>query len=258
MTEGGVPATGIAGRGEVELALRERLVSAIPPWVAGSLSRLDVAFLLHWVMLHAPRHVVEMGTGSGVSTGVICEGLEAAAAEDGSLEGYTVVSYDVSSRLWFDAERMVGEAAFAVATPEALQHVTFRNPATARDAAREHAANSVPFMFLDANHAHPWPALDLLTLLDCLRPGGTVVLHDINLPLVHERFQVWGVKWLYDELGAVRFAGEGELPNIGAFMVPADKAGLRRNLLEVIRSHGWEQDVSDDLLLELDVPREPS
>jgi hypothetical protein len=83
-------------------------------------------------------------------------------------------------------------------------------------------------------------------------------MHDVNLPLKHEEFQVWGAKWLYDEVDAVRFAGEGELPNIGAVMVPADKAGLRTNLLRIIRSHKWEQDVSDDLLLELDVPRELS
>jgi predicted O-methyltransferase YrrM len=254
----GVPATRIVGVGEVEVALRSKLAAAIPPWVTGSLSQLDIAFLLHCVMLHAPRHVVEIGTGSGVSTAVICEGLEAAAAMSGSLDGYTVVTYDVTSRLWFDNDRSVGEAASSLARPEALQHVTFRNPATALDAAREHGENSVPFAFIDASHSHPWPALDLLTLLNCLRAGGTVVLHDINLPLKNEEFQVWGVKWLYDEVDAVRFAGEGELPNIGAIMVPADKAALRRNLIRIIHSHPWEADVPDELLLELDVPRELS
>jgi hypothetical protein len=41
-------------------------------------------------------------------------------------------------------------------------------------------------------------------------------------------------------------------------MVPSDKAGLRSNLLEIIGSHEWEQDVPDDVLLELDVSRELS
>ncbi len=254
----GVPATGIAGTGEVELAVRNRLNAARPEWVTGSLSQADIAFLLHWVMLHTPRHVVEIGTGSGVSTAVICEGLEAVAAANGSRDPYTVVTYDVSTRLWFDSSRKVGEAAFAVASPEALEHVTFRNPATALDAARENGENTVPFVFLDAMHAHPWPTLDLIALLDCLRPGGTVVMHDINLPLLHEQFQVWGVKWLYDEVDTVRFAGQGETPNVGAIMVPADKAGLRRDLLHIIHSHAWEHDVPDDVLLELGVPREPA
>jgi glycosyltransferase involved in cell wall biosynthesis/predicted O-methyltransferase YrrM len=241
----------IAPAGETEIALWQELIAAVPPWVKGSLSHADIGFLLHVVAAHAPRHVVEIGTGSGVSTGVISRGL--AAAQAVTAQDYTVVSYDVSPHLWFDAGRRVGEAAASLAEPQILEHVTFRNPATALDAAREHGPDSLAFVFLDAMHAHPWPALDLLALLDCLEPGGIVVLHDINLPLLHAG-EPAGVKWLFEELDVIRFVAADDPPNIGAIMVPTEKSGLRDELLRIVAAHGWESDVPDDLLRALAVP----
>jgi predicted O-methyltransferase YrrM len=202
-------------------------------------------------MARNPQHVVEIGTGSGVSTAVICRAL--AAVSNASADAYDVTTYDVNPRLWFDSNRQVGSAAAELLNPGLLAHIAFRNPATALDAAREHETDSISFVFLDAEHGHPWPALDLLALLDSLQPGAIVVMHDVNLPLVHERFQVWGAKWVFDELDVVRFAAEGDLPNIGAIMIPADKHRLRSELAQVIAAHDWEASVSDDLLLELDV-----
>jgi hypothetical protein len=71
--------------------------------------------------------------------------------------------------------------------------------------------------FIDANHKHLWPTLDLLAALPCLRAGATVPLHDINnLPVTHPQFAGWGVKHLFDDLDVEKQAGENErIPNIG-------------------------------------------
>jgi hypothetical protein len=58
-----------------------------------------------------------------------------------------------------------------------------------------------------------------------LRPGATVVLHDINLPLVEPEFQDWGAKYLFDGLDTTKdVPDDGELANIGRFAIPEDKA----------------------------------
>ena len=42
------------------------------------------------------------------------------------------------------------------------------------------AAPLVDLAFIDANHKHPWTAIDFLLLLPLIREGGVVVLHDMD------------------------------------------------------------------------------
>jgi len=219
-----------------------QVYAARPGWVKGIVGFRDARFLFERVLAVAPRVVVEVGTASGMSTAILAHALE--------LSGQgRLFTYDLRERFYEDETRLVGDAAREMVPPEVLERITFRNPAVAIDAGREHKA--VDFAFIDGNHRHPWPALDLLALLDALPPGAEVALHDINLPIRYPG-SAWGAKWLYDELDVEKRADErSEMPDIGSVTIPTDKDDLREQLLRTVHAHEWESDVRDEALLAL-------
>jgi len=124
---------------------------------------------------------------------------------------------------------------------ELLEHISFHAPATASTVREHHDPDSIEFAFIDALHKHPWPVLDLLAMLVCLRPGADVLLHDINLPQLVEGSKVFGAQLLYEGLDVEKEAdGGAPIPNIGRIRIPDDKAELRDQLLALMDAHEWE------------------
>lgn len=212
-------------------------------WVTGSVSQNDARFLFNTATQARVSHVVELGTGSGFTAGLLCHALHVNHRSGNIGPDFDIVTYDESLTVYYAPKRRVGDAAREQLSPALLRRITFRNPATALNIARDYAADSIEFLFIDANHRHPWPALDLFALLDALRPGATVVMHDINLPLVNPQFQDWGAKYLFDGLETMKdVPDDGEVPNIGRFVIPEDKARLKAQILDVLVRHKWEED----------------
>jgi len=117
-----------------------------------------------------------------------------------------------------------------------------------------HGSNSVGLMFIDANHNHPWPTLDLLAVLGSLKPDGIVVFHDINLPLVNPAFTARGVQHLFDGLRAEkRVPVDVALPNIGSIRIPSDKRELKEQLADIIFRNEWQGGVARRYLRKLGV-----
>jgi predicted O-methyltransferase YrrM len=223
---------------------------ARPSWIEGSLSEDDARFLFQQVLTAGADEAVEIGTGSGFSTAVLAHGMHFRAAAGQARHNWQVWSYDFLEHLWFDQGRQVGDAARELLSESLLAHIEFNSPAIAVDVSMRHALDSIRFLFLDANHNHPWPALDLLAVLDSLAAGGTVVLHDVNLPRIHPEFPEWGANRVFEGLNVERVVADvdpdGELPNIGAFVVPSDKGPLRDQLIGIVERHPWDVDVQDD------------
>ena len=222
----------------------DRLYTLRPGWVTGTISQYDARFLFRRVLEARTDVVVEIGTASGFSTIFICHALHAARETDRIGQDFQIVSYDLSPQFYADPSMRTGEAALQLLNPEMLEHVTFRNPATSLNVKEDFGRDALEFLFVDANHSHPWPTLDLLTTLDCLRVGAEVVLHDINLPLRPGDFPAWGVKYLYDAVDAEKEADSGDpLSNIGSIRVPADKDQFRDQLLSILFAYEWQCDV---------------
>jgi predicted O-methyltransferase YrrM len=220
-----------------------------PSWLSGTISHLDARYLFNRVMRVSPREVVEVGTASGLSTVMICAALEVSRRQRGKPASFRLLTYDISPRFFADLRRQTGDAAREMLPQEALKQIKFRNPATAVDIRRDHAPDSIELMFLDADHKHPWPTLDVLAALDCLRPGSDIVLHDVNLPSLGVGHPQWGAKHLFDGIEAEKDLNTAdELPNIGALRVPADKQMFRDQLLEILYAHEWEDDVDADAI----------
>jgi methyltransferase family protein len=100
--------------------------------------------------------------------------------------------------------------------------------------------NELALVFVDADHQHPWPLLDLLRVTPYLQSGGWIVLHDIQLgtmaatrpeqaaTLIHGA--PFGAEWLFDCWPFAKISGG----NIGAVQLPRDRRALLPSALALI------------------------
>jgi predicted O-methyltransferase YrrM len=227
-----------------------------PQWIDGSLSRSDARFLFKTAMEGHTSLAVEIGTASGFSTSVLCHALNFASKAGVITSDYSVVSYDISPYFYADETKRVGDAAREQLPPQLMEHIILRHPATAADLKQYHANDEIQFMFIDANHQHPWPTLDLLAALDSLSLGAVVLLHDINLPVRNPNFPDWGAKHLFDDLDVEKGVPQDEeIPNIGSIVIPEDKEQLRSQLMTILFAHEWKIDVKEDYLDRIGIDR---
>jgi predicted O-methyltransferase YrrM len=227
----------------------DRLYHKRPQWAVGTISHHDARFLFGRALRSRADVLIEVGTASGLSTAFLCHAADRASAAGRIGPDFHVHSYDVDTQFYADRSRGVGDGAREMLDPGLLAHITFHAPATAATVRDQHDLDSIEFAFIDASHQHPWPSLDLLAMLACLRPGGEVLLHDIDLPRLTPHTPVRGAKLLFDELDVEKEADRrGPIPNIGSIEVPDDKSGLREQLIDLIDGHEWEVEPPPDQL----------
>lgn len=227
-----------------------------PAWLQGYIGHFDARFLFKAALAARVDVVVEIGTASGFSTGLLCYAQDLASKAGLIGPDYKVISYDIDPMFYANRTIRTGEGAREQLPKRLLDHIVFRNPAVATDARQEFAEEEVEFLFIDANHEHPWPTLDLIAMLDCLAPGATVVLHDINLPVLIPTNSGWGPKYLFDELDIEKSVpDDGELPNIGSIRIPRSKKALRKQLLGILFAHDWCGGIPAEFLERLGIER---
>ena len=222
-----------------------------PAWVTGgSLSWAGSRFLANTLLESRATLVLEIGTASGFSSALMASVLQAAQAERLITGRFRVVTIDASDRWYVDELRATGEAAQELA-PHVIDHITFVNPANSTAVPDYFEVDSIPFLFIDASHAHPWPTLDFLLCLPFLAPDATVVLDDINLPLIRPEFPDWGAHHLYygvdlvKEEGAVDSSG---VASMGKLRVPNQKAELAKDLIRILETKEWQRVVPQDVV----------
>lgn len=219
-----------------------------PGWASAFISGRDARYLFERAVAAGTPTIVEIGTASGTSSAILCHALETAHSAGSIGPDYRLISYDLRSRFHHDRSKPAGAAVQDMLEPSQLEHIEFRNPETSLTLHRHHAADEIEFMFVDANHHHPWPCIDLLATLDLLRPGAEVAFHDINLPVIHPQFQDWGAKHLFDDLDVEKHADEAsDPPNIGSIIIPEDKEGLRQQLIAIATSHEWAVSLPEEI-----------
>jgi len=212
-----------------------------PGWVQGYISYFDALYLHRRTLDSETCKVVEIGTASGVSTAVLCHALSLASLAGIAEYDFEVRSYDLNERFYADETKQTGEAAREMLPPELFSHIVFRNPGTAAEVAEEFGPEAIDLMFVDADHRHPWPTLDLLVTLGALRPGAEVIFHDVNLPDYPSEAADWGAKHLFDSLDLEKEVDQADpVPNIGSVWIPDDKRGLKERLIEIVHAHAWE------------------
>jgi hypothetical protein len=92
--------------------------------------------------------------------------------------------------------------------------------------------NELELAFIDADHRHPLPLLDLLQLAPCMRSASWVLLHDTQLGTLTRQAldagckpmfgPTYGAEWLFTHWPFRKISGG----NIGAVQLPVEKGEL--------------------------------
>lgn len=195
-----------------------------PDQHAGAIGRDDYFFLTAFASILAPRRVVEVGTLTGFSAAILAAALERQHGHDGDAWVDTI---DARERCLIDETRPTG---FEIAKliPEIASMVRLHVPHDSilvRDLAQR---EELDLIFIDANHYHPRPLLDLLRFAPYVHSGGWIILHDIRLGTVGRQApsagpnSPFGAEWLFERWPFRKISGG----NIGAVQLPADKSTL--------------------------------
>jgi hypothetical protein len=143
----------------------------------GGVGSRDYFFLTALISILAPRRVIEIGTLTGFSTAIIAAAIH---RQHGSSSEITVDTIDSHTHCSIDTTRPIG---FEI--PELIPDLvsTVRiHTGRESDFVREIATRGeVGLAFIDADHRHPWPLLDVLRLAPYIESGGWILLHDIQL-----------------------------------------------------------------------------
>jgi hypothetical protein len=102
------------------------------------------------------------------------------------------------------------------------------------------APGQFEFVFIDADHQHPWPLLDLLRVAPYLRENGWIALHDIELGTIGVTAEKsgrplpygapFGAEWLFDRWPFRKISGG----NIGALQLPLEKTSIIPTALKLM------------------------
>lgn len=209
----------------------------------GGIGARDYFFLTALVSILAPRRVIEIGTLTGFSAAIIAAAIHRQHAPEKSVipsevegprgaTGITVETIDAltyclideTKEVGFEIPNLVPDLASTVRIHTGRQS-DFVRVLAARDEFR--------LAFIDADHRHPWPLLDVLRLAPYMQSGGWIVLHDIQLGTYGKKLKEtadnsiesgtpYGAEWLFDLWPFRKIRSF----HIGAIEIPSPKSAL--------------------------------
>jgi len=213
-----------------------------PNWATGHINTRDTCFI--WDLIETigstannPITILEIGTASGVSTATLALGASHLCQAPAHIHAFDILEY-----CYFDASRKVGDAIHELAGG-LIDTITLHPHTNARDATSSFEPGSVDLVLIDADHRHPAPAIDLLTILPILKPSAWVIIHDIELDRIQSNTpqspaSQSGPEQLYDawDFGKIREQCDDlRESNIGALKIPSNPFDAQQLLLDLIR-----------------------
>lgn len=214
-----------------------------PSSVVGGITNEESYFLYNIIKTFNPKTVCELGVASGWSTSVILWAINELITENPESD-YQYSGIDIDTHCYFDRSLEVG---FLV--PELIEDSSYVGTINrGKDLTHfgdEFNEGEIDLIFIDANHKHPYPAVDLLAAIPFIKDNSVVVLHDTNLPLVNADFPSHGAKYLYDGISTqFKFncpatVQNHNISNMGALVVN-DKKRLIADVTQTIHQHEFE------------------
>jgi predicted O-methyltransferase YrrM len=194
---GKVPAPG-------EVDFLHKMVALDDVRYPGGIGSRDYFFLTCLVSILAPHRVIEIGTLTGFSAAIIAAAIY---HQHGDRPDVTVETIDSQTHCIIDTTRPIGFE-MPDLIPDLVSSVRIHTGRES-DFAREIAApGEFGLAFIDADHRHPWPLLDVLRLAPYIQSGGWILLHDIQLGTYGETERdagreleggtPFGAEWLFE------------------------------------------------------------
>jgi predicted O-methyltransferase YrrM len=194
---------------------------------AGTIHVGDCLFLTAFVSILAPPRAIEIGTLGGFSAAVIAAAIRWQRPGEKRILVETV---DRNTHSLLEPEKAVGFLLREM-FPAFADAVRIHVPADSGSVREFAGRDEIEFAFVDADHQHPRPLLDLVRLGPFLRPGAWVVFHDVRLgthtaekgDLESLAFGApFGAEWFFQNWPFRKISGG----NIGAVQIPADKSAM--------------------------------
>jgi predicted O-methyltransferase YrrM len=203
---------------------------------AGTIHVGDCLFLTAFVSVLAPSRAIEIGTLGGFSAAVIAAAIR---WQHPSVKKILVDTIDRNTHSLVEPDKRVG---FLIRDmfPTLADAVRIHAPAESGIVRELAGPDEIEFAFIDADHQHPRPLLDLVRLTPFMRSGGWIMLHDIQLgsdSLAKGNQESlpfgapFGVEWLFNGWPFRKISGG----NIGAVQIPADKTAVIALALRLMR-----------------------
>ena len=194
----------------------------------GGIGSRDYFFLTAFLSILAPRRVIEIGTLTGFSAAIIAAAIhrqhgggDRISVE--TIDAHTHCSIDETRPIGFEIPELIPELASTVRVHTG-RHSDFVRELADRD--------EFGLAFIDADHRHPWPLLDVLRLAPYVQGGGWIVLHDIQLGTHGQNERdagknleggtPYGAEWLFDRWPFRKIRSV----HIGAIELPSRKDAL--------------------------------
>lgn len=157
----------------------------------GSISAKEAYFIQQGIAEYKPKRFLEIGTASGLSTGFIGMFLS-------QNDGEEVVTLDIDKVFWADQTKETGFLAKDICDGDIK--ITYIREKDSTYLQENYIEDKFDMAFVDANHQHPWPVLDMIAVLPLMKKGALIYHHD--LALYKNQTPIYGVgpKYLFDQI----------------------------------------------------------
>ena len=213
----------------------------------------DMVFVIEQICKNKPKLLVELGIASGVSSAGIIYANKLVKESSKNWE-CILYSFDINDKCYWDKSLEVGYAVKEMLESNWKLNWNLILNSSVIDFEKYFSKNSIDFLFIDANHRHPYPTLDLLFAFSYLKSNALVCIHDINLPNLGSTSSEYGANNLFYNIDLSKeIDRSSEIPNMGLLKIEKQQQpNLKQSILDIVFNYKWETNLMKSYLNKLE------